>query len=131
MNGTDFRLFYERYAIYKLAEYLKIHPKSIKHLTKKNIVAISDAEYNGKKYDIKFAIPSLPNKEKKIAIWDFDLHKQLKGKIVGHFGSDYLLCIGMLKGIPSKIFLIPTDIAPKRHLRISIKGKSKWHEYEI
>ena len=131
MNGTDFRLFYEKYAIYKLAEHLGIPANKIRHLTLKNVTSVADAEYEGEKYDIKFAIPTLPNKSKRIAIWDFDLHKRLNGKMVGHYGSDYLICVGMLKAIPAKVFIVPTNIAPKRHLRISIQGKSKWHEFEI
>lgn len=131
MNGTDFRLFYEKYAIYKLAEYLRIPANKIKHLTAKNITSIADAEYNSQKYDIKFAVPSLTSKIKRTAIWDFDLHKRVKGKTVGHFGSDYLICVGMLKGIPARVFLIPTKEAPKRHLRISIKGISKYQKYAI
>lgn len=131
MNGTDFRLFYEKYAIYKLAENLGISADKIQHLTAKNITSIADAEYKGKKYDIKFAIPTLTSKTKRVSVWDFDLHKKIKGKTVGHYGSDYLICVGMLKAIPSKIFIIPTNIAPKRHLRISIQGQSKWHKFEI
>jgi len=131
MNGTDFRLFYEKYAIYRLAEHLKIAPILIKHLTAEKNSSRSDAEYENFKYDIKFAVPTLPNKEKKIAIWDFDLHKKLNGKRVGQFGSDFFICVGMLKGIPEKTFLIPAKVAPSRHLRISIKGFSKYHRYEI
>ncbi len=133
MNGTDFRLFYEKYGRFKLAEYLNISPVKIKHLTIKNPTGSYDLEYKDVKYDVKFSNPVLTSKTKKMPIWDFSLRKVKDGKRKGqdYKYCDYFLLIGMTNGIPKKTFLIPTKKCPTNHIRISIKGLSKYNEYII
>jgi len=78
-----------------------------------------------KKYEIIFAKRTLINKVTKQKIWDFDL-KRIKGD------CDYLLLIGISRFVhPEKAFLIPAKNLPTRHIRISIKGVSKWHKFMI
>jgi hypothetical protein len=87
-------------------------------------------EYNGIKYDVKFANPTLPNKKKRQTIWEFDLRKGISYRTKGK-ECDFYICIGMLNGIPKRTFLIPIDQSPKSHIRISITGESKYHKHTI
>lgn len=132
MNGADFRIFYEQFGIYKIAEYLKVSPADILHVSKQWVTSPHDAEYNGIKYDIKYSHPVVVEKGDK-SIWDFSLRKVINGKRVGQNGGHchYFLLIGMYNGIPKKVFLVPSKDAPTNHIRISITGTSKYHKYEI
>lgn len=124
MNGHDFRLFYEKYAIDCLARYLKVNAEKIKHLTKENPISSYDLDFFGIRFDVKYANPTLTNKQKKTPLWDFDLREKNKN-------CDFYLCIGMKNGIPKSVFLIPSDSSPSRHIRISVDGKTKYKKYEI
>lgn len=133
MNGTDFRIFYEKYAIYRLAEYLCISPKDIRHLSAESIIAPYDLEYKKIKYDVKYSHPSQIEKKDNFKYWDFSLRKNKGGKRSGQDGlyCDFFVLIGMKNGIPKKLFLVPADKAPTNHIRISVDGNSKYKEYEL
>lgn len=133
MNGTDFRIFYEQYAIYRLAEYLKIEPKLIKHLSKENVISPHDLEYNHLKFDVKYSHPVLTSRKKKAMYWDFNMRKQSNGNRRGHDGTycDFFVLIGMKNGIPQSVYLVPMSSAPTNHIRISVKGESKYSKYLI
>lgn len=132
MNGHDFRIFYEKYALYKIAEKESVEPYMIQHLSEIDVTSDYDLELLGKRYDVKMSNPVLVEKGKK-AIWDFSLRKIKDGVRSGttHKHCDFYFCIGMLNGIPKRCFIIPFEKAPTNHLRISICGNSKYHKYEI
>src|SRR5258707_7001698 len=126
MNGHDFIVFYERYALYKLAEYLKVLPIDLKHVTLSDPNHNHDIEDNaGFTYDVKMSSPALMSKERKFKVWDFDLRSGANKK-PKKILPDFYILIGMLRGIPSKTFLIPAGKLPYNHLRISIQGISKY-----
>lgn len=75
-------------------------------------------------FDVKCAKPSLINATRKQKVWDFDL-KHLKQY------CDYIILIGLQNDMPEKVFLVPSKDLAMRHIRISILGNSKWHEYEV
>jgi hypothetical protein len=132
MNGTDFRIFYEQYGIYKLSTFWKIPPTEIIHQSKILITSDYDLEYKDIKFDVKYSHPVIYAKGKQ-ALWDFNLRKTKNNKRMGQDKKycDYFILIGMANGIPKKTFLIPIDKAPTNHIRISIYGQSKYHKYEI
>jgi hypothetical protein len=133
MDGHLFRLFIEDYAKNKLSEYRGILPKEIKHLTKENSTADYDLQYENMRYDVKYANPTITSNQKKQPIWEFYLRKMNKGKRVnkGREYCDFFICIGFLRGIPFRIFLIPFEEVKTRSIRISINGESKYHKFEI
>lgn len=132
MNRFDFILFYEKYAIQRviLSKVWKKNILVLEHLTENNPTGSYDFELEGKKYDVKYAHPGLTNKEKKIPIWSFDLRKK-ENRIAGIIECDYFVLLGLLNGLPQKVFLIPSNKVPTSNVRISIKGKSKYYQYEI
>lgn len=132
MNGTDFRVFYEQYGLFKLASYLKIQPSDIKHISKTKPTHPYDLYYRGTRVDVKYSHPVIVQKGKK-AIWDFNLRKVKEGKRSGQQGDycDHFLLIGMHNGIPKAVFFIPSKKAPTNHIRISISGDSKYNQYVI
>lgn len=130
MNGKDFILFYEKYAAYKLAEYMGINSKDITHLTAQLQNSPYDLEYKGVKYDVKISSPVMVNKANTQAIWDFNLRKGETWR-PQNLEADYFILIGMKNAIPNKVFLISSEDSPGTHIRISINGYSKYHKYEI
>jgi hypothetical protein len=133
MDGHLFRLFVEDYAKNKLAEYRGISPREVKHLTKENPIADYDLQFNGQRYDVKYANPTITSSDRKIPVWEFYLRKMRDGKRVNKNEKycDFFICIGFLRGIPSRIFLIPFEKVKTRSIRISISGNSKYHDFEI
>jgi len=133
MNGADFRIFFENFARIKLAEYLKVSPNKIQHLSALNPTSDYDLEYDDMRYDVKYANPTLSAKTKKTPTWDFSLRKVHNGERSGqdYTQCDYFLLLGMKNGIPKKVFLVPVGDAPTNHIRVSIKGISKYHKYQI
>lgn len=79
--------------------------------------------YKQESYLIKVSSAVITDPTKKIPSWDFDVREYRDG--------DYLLLIGMKDDLPLRAFLIPIIKVPKAHIRISIEGQSKYHEYEI
>lgn len=135
MNGTDFRIFYEQFGIYKLAEHYKLPPSEFVHLSKENPTSNCDVKHKDKgiTYDIKISHPVKVSTKKKTYYWDFNLRKVTMGKRHGQNKTycDYFLLIGMKNGIPDKIYLIPCSNAPTNHIRISVNGESKYSHYII
>lgn len=130
MNRQDVILFYEKYAIEKVLLFKKNLTKKVNHLTATHPQSIYDFEIDGKKYDVKFANPSLSSRHKKINTWTFDLRKREK-RIAGIKECDFYVLIGLLQGSPRKVFLISSKLVPTSNIRISIRGKSKYHKFEI
>lgn len=133
MNGTDFRMFYEQFAIYKIAEKLGIKASEIQHISKENPTATFDLKYNNFKFDVKYSHPVVTKKKGKMRYWDFNLRKVINGKRVGNYKEycDFYFCIGMQNGIPKKIFMIPIKEAPTSHIRISVMGDSRYNQFLI
>ena len=114
----------EVFAIKILSEFLNVNEKEFEHLFLKNKIAPFDIKFNNLKYDVKFANPTLSDSKKSIKSWTFDIrHKQNY--------CNFLVLIGMDENLPMKLFLIPAINIPKKHLRVSINGKSKWHRFQI
>jgi len=130
MNSTDFIIFYEKYALYRLAEHLKIPINDIRHVSQVNIISPHDLEIGETKYDVKVSSPVLTGKTKTQRIWDFNLRKGNRRRAKQN-ESDYYVLVGMKNGIPSKVFLVPSSALPGTHVRISIVGISKYHIFEI
>ena len=81
-----------------------------------------DIVWRNLKVNIKTAYKISTSKQHKR--WIFSL----KGKV----RPDCYLCIGFIKNIPQKVFLIPGNIQPKYSLTIPIKNKrSKYYQYQL
>jgi hypothetical protein len=130
MNTTDFIIFYEKYGACRLAQHLGIMMNEIKHLSSKKPSAPYDLECRGLKYDVKISSPCLTSKSKKQAVWDFNLRKGEHWRPQNN-ECDFFILIGMKNSIPWRVFLLPSKEAPGTHVRVSIIGKSKYHQYEI
>lgn len=135
MNGTDFRLFYEQFGIYKLAEHYKVSPNSFVHVSKSQPTSPYDVLHKEKKirFDIKISSPVKVSSKKRVFTWDFNLRKVTQGKRKGQDGvyCDYFLLVGMKNAVPDKIYLIPCAEAPTNHIRIPLSGNSKYTFYLI
>lgn len=114
----------ERFAINILSDYHRINKKNIRHLTAEKGNSKIDLMLNNKTYDVKYSNPTLTNSSRTTLVWDFDI----RGK---KDYCDFLLLIGMIKGRPLKVFLVPGLNIPAHHVRISINGESKYHKYLI
>jgi hypothetical protein len=131
MNGTDFRLFYEDYARYKLAEYWKVRPDNIKHLSKEDPRSNYDLLFGRLKIDVKFSSPVVVSKHKN-PVWDFSLRKCRQGKRRGqHLECDCFVLVGMKNGLPKSVYLIPSAESPTNHIRVSLNSSSKYEKYKI
>lgn len=137
MTDQDFVFFYQQFAVQKLAKHLSIDSEEIKHLSKDDPGSPHDLEYNGQRYQIKMARPSVISKTKKFLIWDFDVRADVwdKGRSVKvdrpEQTCDFYILIGIKDGGARKTFLLPFEQAPASHVRISIDGESKYNQYEI
>jgi hypothetical protein len=114
----------EKFAIKILARYFRVRPEDITHVTSFDSDNPIDIIFRNVRYDVKFSNPTIIDRDTKDKIWDFDI----RGK---KDYCDYLILIGMLNYRPMKLFLVPAKGAPLRHIRVSITGKSKWHDYTI
>jgi len=123
LRSNDFTLFYEKYALLKLAEHLNVLPSNIKHVSESDYTSSYDLFYNGNRYDVKMSSPVVVKKGAK-KIWDFAIRNKSKA-------CDFYLMLGFLNGIPQSVFLIPEDVCPNYHLRLSIRGNSKYNKYKI
>jgi len=131
MNGHLFRMFYEDFARYKLAEYWGVKVDDIIHLNKIDPISVYDLKFNEFKIDVKFSSPVIVIKNHK-PIWDFSLRKIHKNKRTGQNNEcDYFFLIGMKNGIPKSIYLIPSKDSPTNHLRIPLTKESKYEKYLI
>lgn len=126
-NLTNETILMEKFVIEILKQK---NPKNIEHLNLKDKTSNVDIIIDGKKFDVKYANPTIISKKKRVPIWDFDLRKgEHKNKF--HTDLDYFICVGLKYNTPKKIMMIPFIDAPKSHLRVSAFGKSKWHKYTI
>lgn len=120
-------IFLKNFIRYRLAEYLHVPHSSI---TISGTKESYDLEINGTKYCIRLSYPGLTNRLKKTQIWDFDL-RHSPVIISNDPQCDYYILVGMEKNSPKRIFVVPFHDAPTSHVRISIKGVSKYANYEI
>lgn len=102
----------------------KIGGKKLVHHTLVKGDSPIDFTLDNNTYDVKYSNPVFIKQKQTIPIWGFDLRNKKDY-------CDFLLLIGMIKGEPKQIFLLPTYGLPKRNIRISIFGVSKWHKYRI
>lgn len=113
-----------------VVEILKNKFQKIEHISLKNPSAEIDIVANGLKIDVKFAYPTMISRQKRLPVWAFDLRKGYK-KNKFHKQLDFFVCVGFKYNQAKQIFMIPFSEAPKSQLRISVFGKSKWHQYSI
>lgn len=132
MNVHQFRLIHEAFAKSKLAEYLNIDENLITHESAVNPTSDFDLIFKGIKFDVKYSHPTRTEKNKE-PIWDFNLRKQNNGKRTGAIrkSCDFYILIGMKNGIPIRVFVVPFSESPTNHIRISIKGDSKYNMFVI
>lgn len=124
---AESEIFLKNFIRYRLAEYLK---ENYKEITISGTKDNYDLEFKGDKYSIRLTYPSLVSHAKKAKIWDFDLrNKSLENDTEPDV--DYFILVGMEGKGPKRIFLLPYFDAPASHVRISIKGNSKYDNYEI
>lgn len=132
-----FLLFLNDYILLKLAYHLKCEPRDITVRSMQKPTAHFDLVYQGETYAIKLSNPVIIAKNDAIRWWDFDVransYQDKKNKRLKREGNicDYYLLIGMENNIPQKMFVIPAEKTPTSHVRISVKGKSKYSQYEI
>ncbi len=114
----------EKFAIKVLRDRYHIPSGDIEHITAEDADNPIDLRYRGLTFDVKFSNPQLTSQDKTQKAWDFDI----RGK---HDYCDYFLLVGMINYRPKSVFLVSAAGAPRHHIRVSIQGHSKWHEYKI
>lgn len=114
----------EQFSKQVLANYLGVKESEIEHVSDKDPQNIIDLRYKDQTYDVKHSAPVMISKTKTKKVWDFDL----RGK---QNYCNFLILVGLLHNRYSKVYLVPGNISPKHHIRISIYGISKWQKYEI
>lgn len=138
MSEQNSTLQLRHFAREKLANHLVISPEDISPFVKQDIRNIdADLLHDGKSYDIKASNPVFTQKEKKAPMWDFDLrgsewkdgrnHKITKTSPT----CDFYILIGMIADAPEKVFLLPSNQTPSSHIRIALKGESKYNQFVI
>jgi hypothetical protein len=128
--GRKINLLYEKFAIQQVLIHLSHLSATVKHLSEQKENSIYDFEIYGFKFDVKYSNPHLINKERKQNIWTFDLRKKNE-HIAIKPECDFYVLLGLINGKPERTFLVPTKEVPNSNIRISIKGLSKYHKYEI
>ena len=124
MNQFEKTLKSEKFAIDIIAKFLKIDRGCFFHNTRYKGDSCVDFTIWGMKFDVKYSNPVFINKNKMKKIWDFDLRNKTNY-------CDMIVLVGMKKSVPVSVFFVPENKTPKRHIRVSIKGFSKWHSYRI
>lgn len=133
----NYLIFLHDFILLKLAYHLKVEPKEIIVSKMDGLVSNFDLSCRDKKYVIKMSNPVYFDKDRKVEFWDFDVRlnnwEDKKNKRVSRSFDecDYYLLIGMIDSIPRTMFLLPSKDTPKAHVRVSIKGKSKYRKYVI
>lgn len=138
MSEQNSTLQLRHFAKEKLANHLAISPEDISPFIKPDVRHVdADLLHDGKVYDIKTSNPVFTQKEKKAPVWDFDLrgsawkdgrnHKIKKSSPT----CDFYILIGMIENNPERIFLLPSSPAPSSHIRIALKGESKYNQFLI
>lgn len=136
MQNIDFILFYERYALERLAKHLGVHIKTIEHTSSLNASAKYDLLHEGTRYNVKMANPSRISVSSHVNIWDFDLrmngYENGKNTKKNHISEcDVIILLGFLHGVPKKVFLIPALEVGNTHIRIPLMRGSKYDKYAI
>jgi hypothetical protein len=114
----------ERFAINVLSDFVGVDPRYIKHMSATDETYPIDLQLHNLTFDVKYSSPTFDSKNKTLPLWDFDIRNKIDY-------CDYFILIGMENERPSAVFAVPGHVAPVRHLRISISGRSKWHAYKV
>lgn len=121
---TESQFLLKNFIRQRLASHYKADLRDINYVT--NGVGYF-LEFNGDRYAVRFVSPTIISRLKNVPIWDFDLRKDMAKDPI----CDYYILVGMEKHAPKRIFVVPFHDAPASHVRISIKGVSKYQNYEI
>jgi hypothetical protein len=114
----------EQFVCSILEKYFKVTWDDVEHVSYINPKCVYDIRINDLTFDVKHSSPTLISNKKKAKTWNFDLRKKTDY-------CNYVVLVGLIYNRFDKIFLIPINKTPKRWIRISICGLSKWYEYKI
>lgn len=125
MTPTERQLL-EEIVLFRLAKFTHRDPTLITHHTRLKLHHPYAFSFANDRYAIRVATAT-KHKRDGVYIWDFDLRRPTGIK----HPFNWFLLVGMLNGIPQKIFMIPVKETPSSHVRISVDGESKYQKYVI
>lgn len=91
---------------------------------------------HGKNIAIKRSNASMKSTRQQVLVWDFDLRasewkddRSYKKGVAS--GVDFYVLVGMRNNKPVRAFIMKGEEVTTTHVRIPVKGKSKYYQYVV